>query len=261
MSSGCGGDLLQLNLPGEVSLEMVWCPPGDFLMGSFGGVLWGLGAEKGRYFDEARHRVRLTQGFWMAKYAVTQEQYEALAGCNLSSAKSARLPVDCVSWDDALEYGQKLSKYCQAKLPSGYAITLPTEAQWEYACRAGSAGPINSGRPLCCVEGLCPNLSELAWYNANSNNAVHEVGLKQGNAWGLYDMHGNVWEWCADWHAEYPFRATDPLGPDTGVGRVFRGGSFAHGAKYCRSASRFALKPESHCNYLGFRLACRVVSS
>ena len=252
LASHQAGEVLHLSLPKGVGLDMVWCPPGAFLMGSPEGEL-------GRWDDEVQHRVTLTKGFWMAKYELTQEQYKALMGSNPANFKGPKRPVEQVSWDEAMAYCQKLNSKFSSSLPSGYVITLPTEAQWEYACRAGTTSALNSGRELTSAIGFCGNLDQVAWYVGNSGGQTHEVGQKQANAWGLYDMHGNVWEWCSDWYGSYGGDATDPVGPSTGSYRVNRGGSWLHYARLCRSACRYSYTPDFRNGNLGFRPVCAPV--
>jgi formylglycine-generating enzyme required for sulfatase activity len=152
--------------------------------------------------------------------------------------------VETVSWDD-----------CQAFLKKfGAGARLPTEAEWEYACRAGTTTALNNGKKLTSTEGQCPNLDEVAWYDKNSGGKTHPVGQKQPNAWGLYDMHGNVWEWCADWYGAYPTgAATDPQGSQTGSFRVLRGGSWYYFAYNCRVAYRYFNRPALRNLHYGFR--------
>ena len=156
------------------------------------------------------------------------------------------------------------------RLPEGYEYTLPTEAQWEYACRAGTTTALNSGKNLSDKE-KCPEMEEVGWYgfnsgyydsdgNTTSNGKTFPVGQKQPNAWGLYDMHGNVYEWCLDWFGDYPTSSvTDPKGPSTGSYRVLRGGSCCHYANYCRSARRDYYYPGSNFSNGGFRVALSLV--
>ena len=140
-------------------------------------------------------------------------------------------------------------------IPNGYKFDLPTEAQWEYACRAGTTTSLNSGKNITS-NGSCYNLDEVGWYSNNSDGYTHEVGQKKPNAWGIYDMHGNVWEWCRDWYGDYPSASvTDPTGPNGGSNRVLRGGSWFSDARDCRSADRINYYPGSRSNELGFRLA------
>ena len=193
--------------------------------------------------DETPHKVKLTKSFWLGRTEVTQGQWEAVMGNNPSKFKGdPNLPVEQVSWDDATEFCQKLS--AKGLLPAGWKFVLPTEAQWEYACRAGTTGD------------YAGKLDEMAWYYTNSGNKTHAVGTKKANAWGLYDMHGNVWEWCAAWYGYYPAGAlTDPAGSNTGVSRVDRGGSWYGDAADCRAAYRGRLEPGFRSHSLGFRPA------
>lgn len=223
-------------VPG-VNMEMVPIPSGSFLMGSEYG--WRAAPA---------HTVQITKSYWMGKHEVTQGQWEALMGSNPSHFKNAGSngPVEKVSWEEAMEYCRKLTERERntGRLPSGYEYTLPTEAEWEYACRAGTSG------------GYAGALSEMAWHEKNSGTTTHEVGQKRGNAWGLYDMHGNVWEWCRDWYEDYKAgEATDPTGPATGTGRVCRGGSWSRAADGCRSAVRNGYEPGFRYYFLGFRVA------
>ncbi|MDO4583372.1 MAG: SUMF1/EgtB/PvdO family nonheme iron enzyme [Planctomycetia bacterium] len=223
-----------------------WCPAGEFMMGSPEGEL-------GRYSEETQHRVRLTKGFWMLETEVTQAMWESVMGDNPSNFKGSNLPVEKVSWKDCQEFCQKLRSL-------GLNVQLPTEAQWEYACRAGTTTSLNNGKNITSEEGkgICYNLSEVGWYEKNLDLTTHIVGQKKPNAWGLYDMHGNVYEWCQDWYdsgyyAESP--TSDPEGPSSGAFRVFRGGSWNSIARFCRSAFRFHNTPAHRVDALGFRLA------
>ena len=226
----------------DLNLAMAYIQPGTFMIGS-------PDSEKGRFKNESpQTRVTLTKGCWLGKTAVTQGQWEALMAGNPSSLKAADRPVEQVSWDDAMEFCHRLTERERAagRLPEGYAYTLPTEAQREYACRAGTAGPYAG-------DG---NLDDMGWYSDNSGNTMHPVGQKQANAWGLYDMHGNVGEWCKDWFGDYPGGSvTDPTGPVLGSARVVRGGSCSLPARFCRSAFRRKIEPGNRDNHLGFRLA------
>ena len=233
-----------VTLPGNVDLDMNWIEPGTFTMGS-------PKDELGKWDGETQHQVTLTCGYWMGKYEVTQAQYEAIMGTNPSRFKGADLPVETVSWYDAMNFCAKLTAIEKAagRLPEGYEYTLPTEAQWEYACRAGTTTALNSGKNLSAAH-ECPEMDEVGWYAFNSgeydSNGVwiregktYPVGQKKPNAWGLYDMHGNVWEWCLDWYGDYPTTAVvNPTEPETGEYRVMRGGSWYSWARACRSAFR-----------------------
>jgi len=168
-------------------------------------------------------------------------------GSNSSRFKGGQLPVENVSWGDAMEFCRKLTERERqaGRLPSGTIYTLPTEAQWEYACRAGTTGD------------YAGEVDAMAWYAKNSGAATHAVGTKQANAWGLHDMHGNVWEWCADWYADKlpGGSVSDSKGPASGSFRVRRGGSWGYDAAYCRSAFRDGVSPGYRNGILGFRLA------
>ena len=194
--------------------QMVWIAPGTFTRG---------GSE-----------VTISRGFGMSKYEVTQAQYKAVVGTNPSYFKGDNNPVETVSWNEAVSYCAKLTGKEKAAgvLPGGYEYRLPTEAEWEYACRAGATTAYSFGDNES-------KLGEYAWYNSNSSNTTHPVGQKKPNGWGLYDMHGNVWEWCQDWYGNYPEGSvTDPQGPATGSYRVIRGGYWSGAARGCRSEGR-----------------------
>ncbi|HNX05637.1 MAG TPA: SUMF1/EgtB/PvdO family nonheme iron enzyme, partial [Opitutales bacterium] len=203
--------------------------------------------EIGREASEMVHNVTLAKGFWMARTEVTQGQWSAVMGGNPSgfSAAGPDAPVEKVSWDEAMEYCRRLTEIARNArvLPAGYEFSLPTEAQWEYACRAGSTG---------AFEG---DAGGIAWSAANSGRKTHSVAQKSANAFGLFDMHGNVAEWCLDWYGPYPQTdAADPVGPASGQFRVARGGSWQQGSSKCRSASRNSFVPTDRWNYLGFRV-------
>lgn len=206
-----------------VEFAFRYCPPGTFMMGS-------PKNEPGRESYEIQHEVTLTKGFWMLETEITQRQWKAIMGNNPSYSKDDDLPVEMVSWNDCQEFCRKTG------------FDFPTEAQWEYACRAGTTGA------------YAGDLDAMAWYSSNSSRITHPVGTKKPNAWGLYDMHGNVYEWCADWYGYYSSeRVTDPTGPSSGVLRVERGGCSADTAKYNRSAHHHRDAPQERNRYLGFR--------
>jgi formylglycine-generating enzyme required for sulfatase activity len=219
---------LTVDLGGGVTMDFVLIRPGSFTMGS----------------DKVAHKVTLTQPFYLGKYEVTQEQWEKVMGRNPSNFKGAKNPVENVIWTDCQSFVAKL----QEKLP-GQPFRLPTEAEWEFACRAGTTGD------FCYGDGE-GSLAEYAWYDSNANRTTHPVGERKPNAWGLYDMHGNVWEWCADWYGNYPATAVvDPQGASSGSDRVVRGGSWSMLAGYCRVAYRSNFVPGDSGSSMGFRVA------
>jgi formylglycine-generating enzyme required for sulfatase activity len=204
-----------IELGKDVKLEMVLIPAGKFKMGS-------PASEKGRSDDETQHEVTLTKPFYMGKYEVTQEQWESVMGNNPSiRTKGAKYPVTNVSWEDCQEFIKKLN----AKTDGGYR--LPTEAEWEYACRAGTTTAYSCG-------------DNLKKSDANiDGGSIKAVGSYRPNAFGLYDMHGNVWEWCNDWYGSLQDgEVTDPKGAATGSSRVLRGGSFINDVSAARSSLR-----------------------
>jgi formylglycine-generating enzyme required for sulfatase activity len=220
-------------------------PAGTFLMGS-------PESEKGRYEDEGpQHRVTLSNDFWIGIHPVTQQQYEAVMGDNPSKFKGPDRPVEQVSWEDAVAFCERLNKQT-SDLPEGNEFRLPTEAEWEYCCRAGLTTRFCFGDD----EEL---LGEYAWYGTNSEQETHPVGKKRANEWGLHDMHGNVWEWCLDAVERlkaartYVDGVVDPASIKGGR-RVLRGGSWFVGGRGCRSAFRFADEPGFRIVNLGFRV-------
>ena len=236
-----------------VSFEMMPCPAGMFTMGSPAGKL-------GHRDNEIQHEVMLTRSFLMGKFPVTQELYEAVTGANPSEFKGARKPVECVFWEEADDFCTRLNRLLDGQLPAGYRFALPTEAQWEHACRAGGSGSVGrtarGDLDVTSEEGECPNLDAVAWYDSNSGDGTHEVGQKEPNVWGLYDMHGNVWEWCRDWYEDD--YAGDPeflQGQETGAFRVRRGGGWNGSAECCRAAGRYFYGSSFRYYFLGFRLA------
>jgi formylglycine-generating enzyme required for sulfatase activity len=221
---------------------------GDPLVNSVGMVLVPIPAGKFMMGDESKHSVTITKPFHLGAFEVTQEQYEKVMGKNPSYFKGPNNPVELVSWKDAVEFCRKLSQLPKEKA-AGHVYRLPTEAEWEYACRAGTTTKFSFGDDES-------QLGQYAWFDENSGEKTHPVGEKKPNAWGLHDMHGNVFEWCQDWHGDYPSEpVTDPTGPTTGSDRVFRGGCCSFLAGYCRSGFREWYYPADRAGYLGFRLA------
>ena len=227
-----------------VEFAFRWCPPGTFMMGS-------PKSEEGHGKDENRHQVTLTSGFWMMETQVTQKQWKAIMGNNPSRFKGDDLPVEHVSRYDCQEFCMKCTQL-------GLLVQLPTEAQWEYACRAGSTtkffwgNTLNGDKANC--DGNYPSGTETKGQYLKKPISVISY---EPNAWGLYNMHGNVWEWCSDWYAtDYPNGSvTDPTGPSSGSCHVRRGGCWSSGARDCRSACRFFDAPGGWSGSLGFRLA------
>jgi formylglycine-generating enzyme required for sulfatase activity len=232
------GKEIAVDVGNGVKLELVLIPADEFLMGE--------PDETGH--DDPRHRVRITKPFYLGKYLVTQEQWEAVMGSNPSHFKGPKNPVEQVSWGDCRKFVEELD----ARVGGG-KFSLPTEAQWEYACRAGST-------TRYCFGDDELRLDEYAWFRENSGRQTHPVGEKKPNAWGLYDMHGNVYEWCQDWYDGYYAGSptNDPTGPSEGSCHVFRGGSWDNGAGGCGSACREGFIDESQPRLLailGFRVA------
>ena len=222
---------------GYLTIKLGLIPAGKFTMGSAKG-------EKGHYRDEGpQHEVTISKPFLMGITEVSQQQYETVMGKNPSSFKGPTNPVNTVSWNDATIFCKKLSE------KTGRKVRLPTEAEWEYACRAGTRTGFSFG-------GNDTDLRDYAWYAANSNEKVHPVGQKRSNAWGLHDMHGNVWEWCSDYYADSYVSAknTDPKGPTSGSDRVLRSGSWYDSLEECRSASRDHEGPSNPSFNYGFRV-------
>jgi formylglycine-generating enzyme required for sulfatase activity/serine/threonine protein kinase len=202
-------------------ITMCWIPPGEFLMGS-------PASEEGRDDDETQHRVTISKGFWLAKTETTQAQWQAVMGGNPSYLRGDALPVENLSWNDIAGSGGFIEKVNRSMPTEGWRFSLPTEAQWEYACRAGTSLT------------YAVDLEQMAWYANNSDKRTHPVGKKKANAWGLHDMHGNLWEWCMDRHGDYPSGAvTDPQGAASGTNRLLRGGSWHDSELYCRADYRY----------------------
>jgi formylglycine-generating enzyme required for sulfatase activity len=254
----------------DLGLDMVWIPPGEFLMGTPGKNFLM------RWFYQAREKltkkpnpgnsssdderpvtwVTLTRPFWLGRTEVTQAQWTAVMGSNPSGFKGESLPVESVSWDDAMEFCRKLTERERAanRLPVGHVYTLPTEAQWEYVCRAGA------------TSDYAGDMDAMAWTDDNSGGTTHAVGTKLANAWGVSDMSGNVSEWCLDWYDNYRGgQVSNPRGPLSGTLRVLRGGVWTFPSNhYARVAKRNRDGPGLRVDDLGFRFAlapATVVSS
>jgi len=260
-------------------IEMVWIPSGNFIMGS------NTAETAAPCIDPRPTRtVYLTTGFYIGKYEITQAQYKAVMGINPSYFKGDKLPVENVSWYDAVEFCNKLSvlkglteayliekdisdpnnentslfdpKWKVTLITGADGYRLPTEAQWEYACRAGTTTNYNTG-----MDSIS---NETGWYKANSDGKTHEIGKKTPNAWGIYDMHGNVWEWCWDWvnlggdnyYVFAPDPDYDPVGLSSGNHRAERGGGWNHSPNRLNSAYRERYQPQAKIEDLGFRVVC-----
>lgn len=238
---GCGptkpGPTETLTLKSGIEMTFAYIPAGRFRMGS-------PADEPGRGKDETPHEVTITKAFYLSATEVTQSQWQAVMDDNPSYLIGDDRPVEHISWTQAVEFCRRLSEQ------TGRACRLPTEAEWEYACRARGGGMFFFGN-------RARRLRAFAWYQDSSGLAkTHAVGKKKPNPWGLYDTYGNVREWCADWYQPYPTeRARDPAGPDEGKRRVIRGGSWGYIAPFCRSARREAAPPGRRTHYVGLRVA------
>jgi formylglycine-generating enzyme required for sulfatase activity len=231
---------LTLDLGNGIAMDLVHIPAGSFLMGS-------PETEKDRYGNEPLHVVTISKPFYMGKFPVTQAQYEQIMGANPSQNKGKDLPVEKTTWPDAREFCKKLGEAAKR------TVRLPTEAEWEYACRAGTRTPYPSGDDE-------EALKRVAWYKGNSDRVTHPVGQKEPNAFGLYDMIGNVWQRCQDWYGDYPAAAvTDPQGPAAGEWSTLRGGSAFDYPPDCRTACRGRSGPGPGPRNIHFFIGFRVV--
>lgn len=235
-SVSSGGNEISIPVKNGITIDMVKVEAGTFMMGAT--------SEMQNPWDDEKpvREVILTNDYYIGKYEVTQSLWQAVMGTNPSYFKGDNLPVEQVSWDNCLEFISKLNSL------TGRKFRLPTEAEWEYAARGGkkSRGYQYSGSF---------NISDVAWYNGNSGNKIHPIGMKQANELGVYDMSGNVNEWCQDWYGSYVSSSqTNPLGANSGSFRVCRGGSWYFGTVNCRSSFRSRGNPDTRSRYLGFRL-------
>jgi len=236
-----------INLGNDVFLELVLILPGQFIMGS-------PVAEEGHNDDESQHLVNISKAFYLSKFLINQNQYFEIVGSNNSYFNGANLPVEMISWFDAVSFCEILTD----KL--GKKIRLPFEAEWEYACRANTLTSYSSGEKLSTLQAnydskLC--LGDLD--SGLSPWTTTPIDKYPANPWGIHDMHGNVWEWCADWYGPYPdFEISDPIGPENGDIRVLRGGSWFHGIHDARSAQRDGLDPGRRHSIYGFRVIMEI---
>jgi formylglycine-generating enzyme required for sulfatase activity len=258
----------------SVGMPLVPIPQGQFAMGS-------PADRRESEADERLHSVQLTQPFFLGQTEVTQEQYQRIMGSNPSHFSAADgskkdYPVENVTWEDAVEFCRRLTELPEEK-KAGRQYRLPTEAEWEYACRAGSAADysVADGKKLedhgwfANNSGLRPLDATALWKEDQSNymerilgnkGSTSRVGVKLPNAWGLHDMHGNVWEWCQDWYGAYPEQTvTDPQGPAEGTAKVARGGGWHNPAAFCRSAYRFRDDPAQRDYDIGIRVLMELV--
>ncbi len=239
----------------DLGLELVPVLPRPFRMG----------CDTGYLTEPPVHTVPMTQKYWMSRFLITQIQYQTLMHTNPSYFSGDFMPVETVSWFEAIEFCRRLteSQRLARRETAALVYRLPTEAEWEFCCKtspgteatAGEAGTApGDGRAFCFGDDPAL-LGEYAWYETNSEESTHPVGEKRPNEWGLFDMHGNVSEWCLDWFASYPAETLpNPMGPATGDRRVRRGGSWASLARRCRATDRAAVFPDCRCALIGFRV-------
>lgn len=226
-----------LDLGDGVKLALVLIPAGTFIMGK----------DKEGTSDSPAHQVTISRPFYFDKFAITQEQYEKIMGKNPSRFRGKTLPVEQVSWEEAAAFCKKAGELSKEK------VRLPTEAEWEYSCRAGTSTLYHSGNTT-------ESLTKVSWFNDNSNETTHPVGQKEPNRFGLYDITGNVFGWCADWYGREYYNkspAVDPCGPETGYTRTARGGDWSSQKLFCTSNMRFFGSPDipDSSGSIGFRIA------
>ena len=261
-------DMARFAVSNSLGMRLAYVPAGEFDMGS-------PAAEAGRWDDEVMHHVKLTKGFYLGTTSVTQAQWTALMGTSLTDLRNKgdanwaivgqgnNYPIYWVTWDEAVSFCESLSR------KDGRRYRLPTEAEWEYACRAGTTGaygapatstrwagvPITPATPASTrTKSFGQTMKITAGGFWRNHCATHPVAQKKPNAWGLYDMHGNILNWCSDWYAPYQEDATDPKGPAEGTSRVLRGGSWYDRLCHCRSANRYEDAPGERYSYFGFRV-------
>ena len=235
-SVSSGGNEISIPVKNGITIDMVKVEAGTFMMGATSEMMNPEDDEK------PVHQVTLTNDYYMGKYEVTQALWQAVMGSNPSYFKGDNLPVEQVSWNDCQEFISKLNGL------TGKKFRLPTEAEWEYAARGGK-------KSRSYQYSGSSNISDAAWYDGNSGSKTHPVGMKQANELGIYDMRGNVWEWCQDWYGSYVSSPqTNPIGVESGAARVGRGGSWCYDARDCRSSYRSFAIPDGGSSVLGFRL-------
>jgi formylglycine-generating enzyme required for sulfatase activity len=236
LDKGRPGKAVVFELNNGSQFRFRFCPPGNFVMGS-------SDSEPGRHPNENAAPVQISTGFWMGETEITQGQWNAVMKANFARFKGANLPVEMVKWEDALWFLESLNH--RIVLPAPWQFALPTEAQWEYACRAGTQTPFSFGTNL---------LPEQANFDSRIER-TRPAGSYPANPWGLFDMHGNVSEWCLGWYSQNLVGGIDPSGPQSGSLRVARGGSWGLEAAFCRSAARFSRSSHIRGSDLGFRIA------
>ncbi len=231
---------------GRVRQGFRWIPPGRFMMGS-------PPDEAERFDNETQHEVNLSQGFWLAETTCTQAVWETVMGDNPSRFKGAERPVELISWEEVMAFIVRLNERVQV-----LSLRLPTEAEWEYACRAGTHTPFWFGQNITTEQvNFYGELPYAGGAKGETRGETVDVKVLPCNGWGLYQMHGNVWEWCSDWYGEYSVdKVQDPKGPERGERRVLRGGGWASsGGTSVRSARRNPRTPDYRIDFIGFRLA------
>ena len=208
--------------------------------------------DPGRFIrvTDTQQNITISQKFWIGTHEITQSKFEAVMGSNPSFFKGENLPVEKVSFDQAVEFCKALTikDLGEGRIRQNMIYRLPSEAEWEFACLGGANSPFSFGE--------VSQANDYAWSAENAADKTQSVGQKQPNAWGLYDMHGNVWEWVLDWFAPHPkdHQLIDPVGPPSGEHRVFKGGGWYHEAKFSRANSRFMMAPDMGINFVGFRV-------
>jgi formylglycine-generating enzyme required for sulfatase activity len=232
------------NVP-DLDMKMIWVPPGKFVMGS-------PKSEPGhRQEEEELHQVTISRGFWVGQFEVTQAQFETILGDNPSAFKDPQMPVHKVNWHEAMEFCEVLTEREKSvnRMPNKWSFNLPSEAQWEYACRADTTTVFHFGNE---AEELPP----YGWFADNSDGGPKTIGTKKPNAWGIHDLHGNMGEWCFDWYGKaYPVDGSvDPITEKASAFKVFRGGTYTDIPERCRAAHRHRITPETRNPWIGFRV-------
>lgn len=230
-----------------VELKMRWVEPGEFVMGA---GYWHKFGDMGDDYPDDPFVSRLTRGYWMGQYPITQAQWVAIMSSNPSHFINSDAPVEMVTWIDAMEFISRLNKFHTTTLPEGYSFSLPTEAQWEFACSVRTRTRFYSGQTEA-------DLDKVAWYVGNSGRTTHPVGQKYPNEWGFFDFHGNVCEWCSDWASPYPpGAAIEWAGASSGDYKIQKGGNW--GTTYSddsiATCGRVWLPPDFKTTFIGFRL-------